>query len=365
MGSRRLAVVAAALLGAAPVALAELPPVSAYLGSGGCAECHRERHEGWQGTYHSSVVGDPKADPAVVLGDFSQEGVGFGPTEVAFTIGGHWYQRYATRVGGETYVLPRMWSVASHRWEEIDRWSWQKKPYHEFCIGCHATRYDPGTREHVEHRVGCEACHGPGRAHAESGGRAAIANPARWTGEEQDLLCASCHVRGADPSGRYTFAVGYVPGERLEDHYVPLRIRDGETPRQSFLRQIWEWRARLGSGPPPTCDVCGIQTGKKEAPAQSVSLQCQECHRYGDRYSAHTRHPGSLELECLDCHRRFEQGRGAEGDVHTRDYFQVHRQTAYQADAAGACRGCHADLSAGEVERHLSRWDHRGHDRPD
>jgi hypothetical protein len=58
-------------------------------------------------------------------------------------------------------VLPKAWSVASHRWETVDAWSWKKKPYARFCIGCHTPRYEPATRSYADHTVGCEACHGP------------------------------------------------------------------------------------------------------------------------------------------------------------------------------------------------------------
>ncbi len=362
MRTRSTILVLLSFLGAGPVWGAGLPDLGAYAGSEACAECHVARHQGWRESYHFSVVRDAREHPEAILGDFSQEDLGFSPGDVEFTIGAHWYQRYAVRVGEELYVYPKVWSVASHRWETQDAWSWKKKPYGTYCIGCHATRHDPETGTLVEHTVGCEACHGPGRAHAQSKGRAAIVNPADWGRDEQDLLCASCHVRGTDPTGTYYFAVGYVPGTDLTDHYVPFRVENGESNREAFLRTFREWSARLGSGPPPACDVCGIQRERPEATAPSLSERCLSCHAYGEDYAAHTKHPGQLKLECLDCHRLIgPEVSPLAGDVHFPDYFQVHRFEVFTANVSDSCGGCHADAAPGDLERFLDEWDHSDH----
>lgn len=56
------------------------------------------------------------------------------------------------------------------------------------CFQCHATGGMSG-----EWGVRCESCHGPGSAHAESGGKAGIANPGRMKTAELNTLCGSCH----------------------------------------------------------------------------------------------------------------------------------------------------------------------------
>lgn len=347
--------------GAAP-----LPGLNAYAGSQACADCHSERYRGWQASYHSSVVQNPREHQGAILGDFTQPGIGFTPQQIRFTIGSHWYQRYAVELDGELYVLPSVWSVASHRWETQDEWSWRKKPYRFFCVGCHAVRYDPESGAMAEHAVGCEACHGPGRDHVESGGKGQIANPQQWSADARDLLCASCHVRGTDPSGNYHFAVGYVPGRDLTDHFRPHRVRDGETARDAFLRMFREWRARLGEGPPSACAVCGIEKGGQKAATQTVSARCLGCHEYGADLSAHTRHPGNLILECLDCHRQVAGATHASpSDVHFPEHFQVHKEETFQMDLAVACAGCHSQTSVGELNGYLRSWDHSEHTFPD
>lgn len=357
---KRLALISWVVLAGAGSVRGELPPAESYTGSEHCGECHPAHYEAWRDTYHATVITENRHTAEGLLGDFGQEGLGFSPDEVEFAIGGHWYQRYVKRIDGELYVLPRVWSVASHRWETIDAWSWKKKPYGTYCIGCHTTRFDPRDGTYVEHAVGCEACHGPGRAHAEAGGGAPIGNPGRWSRDEQDLLCASCHVRGKDVTGRFLFAAGYVPGQDLEAVYAPVRVADAETTRESFLRQFREWSSRLGEGPPPTCETCGIDVGRRAEPPPTMNDYCASCHRFGDDYASHTKHPGSLDLQCLDCHRRFEVPGEEEKDVHSPSYFRVHARTSY-AGTARSCRECHDDLSQHDVVRHLREWDHSDH----
>ncbi len=359
---RRRWLVASGVVLAASVAAGEgLPPVESYTGSQRCGECHRGHYEAWRETYHATVITDSRHTAEGLLGDFGQEGLGFSPEEIEFAIGGHWYQRYVKKIEGELYVMPKVWSVASHRWETIDAWSWKKKPYGTYCIGCHTTRYDAEDGSYVEHAVGCEACHGPGREHAESRGTAFIANPARWSLDQKDLLCASCHVRGKDRTGRLMFAAGYVAGGDLAAVYSPVKVADGETARESFLRQFREWSSRLGEGPPPTCDTCGIDMGRKPEAPPTMNDYCLSCHRFGDDYASHTKHPSSLDLQCLDCHRRFDFPSDVARDVHSPSYFRVHTRTSYASGTGRGCRDCHDDLSMLDVARHLREWDHSDH----
>jgi tetratricopeptide (TPR) repeat protein len=70
------------------------------------------------------------------------------------------------------------------------------------CFRCHSTgpitleakfQVQPGAPG-----VHCEACHGPGRAHAESSGAAPIQNPKRLSAVQINVLCGSCHRQASD-----------------------------------------------------------------------------------------------------------------------------------------------------------------------
>ena len=161
---------------------------------------------------------------------------------------GYWKQRYQTRVGRGYYILPVQYNEAQKTYTVYNGSNWydgSNAPrftaaygsdalvvqmdalnngidlmgtavsFENQCAGCHQTgmavRVDTanygGTpvREvvtgYVELNIGCEACHGPGAAHAESHDPADILNPGRFTGVEgirrANEVCGSCHSRGA------------------------------------------------------------------------------------------------------------------------------------------------------------------------
>ena len=70
------------------------------------------------------------------------------------------------------------------------------------CFRCHATGpvrlLEDFKVEPSEPGVRCESCHGPGRAHAESGGTGAIQNPKRLGAAQVSRLCGSCHRQASD-----------------------------------------------------------------------------------------------------------------------------------------------------------------------
>ena len=319
-----------------------LPPVTDYVGAEVCGSCHREYYEAWAKTPHRNAVRDARTDPSIITAHFTEKVEGYAKEDIKYVIGGHWYERYMVEKDGEYYILPRIWSVASQRWEVRDAWSWLKKPYSTQCKGCHATRYDPDRRQQVEHQIGCEACHGPGALHAKSAGKAPILDLAKMEPNDRDMICASCHVRGKDKSGRYPFAVGFVPGRPLEDYYQPLAQLDDETPRETFLNTFRKWFRSLGQGHPPACDVCGIERPKGGvATMLTTTEQCKRCHSFAENDHTKSGHPGGIELECLDCHRQVSRIASNADDIHSPDLFRVHRNTGYEKEAATACKRCH------------------------
>lgn len=317
-----------------------LPPLSAYAGAKTCGKCHPDHYKAWKETPHKNAVRNARAEPSAVTAHFEGKIEGFGKEDIEYVIGGHWYERYMVKMGDDFFVLPRIWSVASHKWDVTDAWSWKKKPYSTQCKGCHATRYDPEAKVQVEHEVGCEACHGPGARHAKTKGRVPVLDLANIDPDERDMVCASCHVRGKDVTGKYPFAVGYVPGRNLEDYYQPLAVMDGETPRQTFLNTFRKWFAKQGGGQPPACDVCGIDRPANDAQLTETQ-KCRKCHNFQDVDHTNSGHPGDIELECLDCHRMKTRVLAAVGDVHSPDHFKVHKFTMYDRGSDAACLSCH------------------------
>ena len=73
----------------------------------------------------------------------------------------------------------------------------------ETCLTCHGEKDYKGTAHALKVNVktpaathGCESCHGPGKAHAESGGETdKIVNPAKLSPQRASETCVACHDR--------------------------------------------------------------------------------------------------------------------------------------------------------------------------
>ena len=338
---------------------ATLDPAS-YVGSERCKDCHAEQYDGWKQTYHATVVQDARANPSVVKGDFKAPDLGFTLQEVEYTIGGHREQRYMKKIGEDYYVLPKIWSVQSHAWRSQSVWSWKKMPYGRFCKGCHVTAYSPEKNQAVEDQVGCEACHGPGRDHALSAGREPIVNPSRLPEDRREMICAACHVRGTDPTGIYSFPVGFAPGDDLGPHYVPTGKTEDESNSQAILRSFVEWKKRRERGVPSKCEVCGIPGAveTKKAGGEDASSLCYGCHELKGKYQEHTRHPPSARLACLDCHVQQTKDlmNRQSSDIHSYGYFLVHAERCYDPAIEKTCSKCHKDKGIEWARETVETW---------
>ena len=82
------------------------------------------------------------------------------------------------------------------------------------CFACHSTGALVGLKP-AENGVRCEACHGAGAAHVESGGKVRMGNPKQLTAEALNDLCGRCHRPPAsDPAKidwNYSWNVRHQP----------------------------------------------------------------------------------------------------------------------------------------------------------
>ena len=410
-----------------------------YIGASACRTCHPDRFESWQRTYHRTMTQLPAR--GIVLGRFDgQEVEAFGasaipferegrfvfrlpPVEgepareavVALTVGSRRYQQYFERmVDGDriTYRrLPLLWHVGEERWLHLngvflekDRNDWRahRAIWNLNCIFCHNTGIAPGVAitgddlgwrieqadSHVSDLgISCEACHGPGRTHAERnrapGARylAAwgvatprdIVDPLRLGQNESIAVCGQCHSqRLPDPRERlWTFldtGPTFRPGGVLQGHVAPLTrdtpVPDRDQPDAYRDRFFSDGTARLSSyeylgvTQSPcfkdqrfTCERCHTMHGGdirgQIKPGMRSDEACTQCHGHiAENIQSHTHHPpSSTGSRCLDCHMpRMVYGILEVHRSHRVESPDVKRDV--ESGRPNACTECHLDRTA-------------------
>lgn len=184
-----------------------------FVGRTGCASCHPEQSNRWQGSHHDLAM-QPASDTSV-LGDFNatefnKDGITSrffrqngrfmvhtdGPDgaladfEIKYTFGVTPLQQYLIELPeGRLQALSIVWDSRSkesggQRWfhlypnERIDHndelhWTKRSQNWNLMCAECHSTdfqkNYDPASHSYhstwSEIDVSCEACHGPASRH--------------------------------------------------------------------------------------------------------------------------------------------------------------------------------------------------------
>ena len=187
-----------------------------YIGSAACAECHQAEYQAWLGSHHQRAMQVPTA--ASIAADFQgatafvqdgkrtefSQGDGrylirtegsdgrMASFEVRHAFGAEPLQQYLLPLpGGRLQAFRLAWDTAKGQWFDLHpterngpegplHWTGLGFNWNLMCADCHSTAvakgYDAATRSYdtsfAEVSVGCEACHGPGGAHA-----AGVGNP--------------------------------------------------------------------------------------------------------------------------------------------------------------------------------------------
>jgi hypothetical protein len=319
---------------------------SKYSSSESCKECHPEIYRQWQMTSHARMLRNAKKDPSAVLADNFGEDIPFTKDDIEFTIGSHWIQKYLTRIDDELYILPKFWNIVDGDWEPYSIWNWRSRPYSHHCNYCHSVGYDTSTKTYVEESIGCEACHGPGKAHAESEESEDIVNPAKLTKDRGDMICESCHTDGKDRKAKtYPFPDGFIPGEDLSDYYTDFFMPKpgskgwykGEATYAERHRMFLYWQSKFYSNS-RSCEVCEFDRGiskKKKEGYMTRDEYCGTCHgEIFKDFEAHSEHSPD-DVECVECHVPLLDSTGQQYSIHDHKF-----------DFSGPeipCAECHGD----------------------
>jgi predicted CXXCH cytochrome family protein len=151
--------------------------------------------------------------------------------------------------------------------------------------------------------IDCQRCHGPGKEHMVSHGRAAILNPARLTPERELEVCMQCHLETSsrllphsiERYGREPFS--YVAGQPLSDFVLHFDRASGKNQGVEVAGGAYRFRQSmcfLKSEGKLRCTTChnphDIPRG--EAAIASYNQVCAGCHNPPHR-------PGG---NCVECH---------------------------------------------------------------
>jgi hypothetical protein len=251
--------------------------------------------------------------------------------------------------------------------------------------------------------VACEACHGPGLAHAEAnrsparrygqwlfgeGGDPSIVNPARLDAKKSTEVCGQCHsfTRVVDLPGWQKNGIPFRPGGDLAESKALLLHEDiPQSPH--LLAQLADEPNALvgrywGDG---TIRVAGREyNGLAESACfQEGEMSCLSCHSLHDYTEAADQlsSTGSSDAPCLDCHPTFREDPsahthhdlGSEGSrcqnchmPHTTyglfTAMRSHRidspsvKNSKNTGRPNACNLCHLDKSLAWAGDHLSDW---------
>jgi DmsE family decaheme c-type cytochrome len=187
------------------------------------------------------------------------------------------------------------------------------------CVGCHqdlaaafARNIHSKGAKYKEGFVGCEACHGPGAAHASSGDPSLIRNPAKMKPKESAEICTGCHTDGKlslwPNSVHETRSVSCTTCHSV--HHGFDRLLKQEKPMEvcfgchaNVRAEMWKTSHHPIREGKMDCISCHNPHGSMTEgliSAQTVNDKCYECH-------AEKRGPFLYEHKpvtenCLTCH---------------------------------------------------------------
>lgn len=332
-------------------------PAENYIGSDRCAGCHEDNYGSWQHTLHANLVQDATADPAVILGDFTQvdADLTFATSDVQYTIGSKWKQRYITQgEDGNFWILPAQWNIETQEWVAYHADDWQTREWRQTCGSCHVTGLNTETWDFVEFGVGCESCHGPGGEHA--------ADPynTEMYKKVDDQVCGACHSRGTSPDG-YSFPATYRPGDTLTDHFTFTTDEsavwaDGSARDHHQQYMDWQLGSKMQKSGFVNCTTChsvhdnGQTDTQLNLPLNDLCLQCHaDKKQLISHMPYHEQASQNRDFLCSDCHMPKMATSAVPYDIHNHSFLQPNPDGTLEHGGLDAmqnsCNTCHTGIA--------------------
>jgi predicted CXXCH cytochrome family protein len=329
--------------------------------------------------------------------------------QVFMTTGSHHLQLYWLDDGERLVQFPFGWFIREQRWvpesatflqppQGVKHVETRAESWSSGCDGCHSVAPRVGLEQGdiAELGIACEACHGPGRQHAERFQNPLSRYVSRLTTEPIDDIivpsklskersveaCAQCHAELVKKSTEGLLR--YQPGDVLaEQAHMTQDIK----PRPDWLAQALERDPGLiddAFWPDGTVRIAG-----RDANGLVLSecytkgdLVCTDCHslhggdpndqldpeRVGDAMCAechptvmadqegHTHHPlASSGSRCINCHMPHTTV-GLLGLVRSHRIDTPQVTASLNTGRPNACNLCHLDFNMHRVSVEMAKW---------
>jgi tetratricopeptide (TPR) repeat protein len=375
-----------------------------YADSESCRDCHRDDYNLWSQSHHAlaerslrTATDQPAFVPSRSLRHGSEtttfqatdgqyQIVTLGPESnrqpyrVERVIGHDPLLQYLTPMpGGRYQVQEASYDPKSNQWfyvygddfrfpGEFGHWTGRGMNWNSQCAECHNTRlhknYDAATDSYhttmAEMAIGCEACHGPLKAHNEwqqthpkttlPDPTISPPSPARMVG-----LCGSCHSRNTDLTGNFK------RGDSFYDHYS-LEILDYNQrwyPDGQIKEEDYEFEAFMGSKmyqAGVTCLDCHNPHSCRNT-LQGNDL-CMRCHSGSYPKApriAPASHPHECRSDCIGCHMPVTVYMQRQ-PRHDHGFTIPDPLLTKELNIPNACNRCHADKSTDWALKYTEQW---------
>jgi predicted CXXCH cytochrome family protein len=375
-----------------------------YAGSESCRDCHFDDYNLWAQSHHAlaerllqpttdRAAFDPPRDfihgnetttVRIQNGQFQIVTLGLEsnrqPFRVERVIGHNPLLQYLTPMpGGRYQVQEASYDPKSNQWfyvygddlrypGEFGHWTGRGMNWNSSCAECHNTRlnknYDASMDSYhttmAGMAVGCEACHGPLKAHNEwqnAHPKTSLHDPtvSPLSPERIVGLCGSCHSRNTD------LTENFKPGDSFYDHYALEILDDGQHwyPDGQIKDEDYEFESFLGSKmyqARVTCLDCHNPHSYRNT-LQGNDL-CVRCHNgsYPKAPKIDTAsHDHECKSDCIGCH------------MPVTVYMQRHPRHDHgftipdplltkELNIPNACNRCHADKGIDWALKHTEEW---------
>jgi predicted CXXCH cytochrome family protein len=361
-----------------------------FSGSRRCLGCHEDVYLSWRDTLHAGTIQDARVNPDAIVADFTTDDPQrtIELTDVAYTIGGDWMQRFITVTSGMStadvsttvditttmgvtataditeampistfeggfYVLPAEWHSETQAWASYHPDTWNETDWRESCGTCHITGLNTESWEFTEFGIGCESCHGPAEDH--------VADPenVKPFAAIDDQVCGACHSRGTSPDG-FAFPATFRPGDQLTDHFAFTTDPadswpDGSAKLHNQQYLDWTLGNSMEADDATSCASChvvhggGVGRAQLKAPANELCVECHSDKRaLINHMPYHEVASAEHEFTCTDCHMPKMAISAVAYDIHSHTFLQPNPQGSIDHGGVEAmpnsCNLCHTDL---------------------